>query len=77
MTNLRVRSQYSLLESIITIDEVMNIADKNVAICDKNMFGTIELYKLATKVGKTPIVCCEIKLHLGSVALFQSPLIGS
>ncbi len=75
--HLHVHSEYSLLDSTLTIDQLVKRAkDFNqnaVALTDHgNMFGAIEFYEKAKKEGIKPILGCEIYYTAGS--RFERPL---
>lgn len=64
MVNLHVHTKYSLLDSTIDIDaliEKMDMFGQNtIAITDHgNMYGTCEAYQKLTKAGKKCIIGCE------------------
>ncbi len=69
-----VKSNYSLLNSLLTIDDIINynIEKKNkVAIlCDNNMYGTMEFIKKCQEQGLKPIVGLEITIENYKVLLF-------
>ena len=48
MINLNVKSNYSLLSSCLTIDDIINYSKTNnddiCALCDNNMYGVMEFY---------------------------------
>lgn len=63
--HLHLHTQYSLLDGFCRIDELVEmISDmgmNSVAITDHgNMFGAIQFYKAAKKVGIKPIIGCEV-----------------
>ena len=69
-THLHVHSEYSMLESSITIDSLIETAVKfnmkAVALTDKYMMGgAIEFYNKALSAGIKPIIGCEICLFGG------------
>jgi len=78
--HLHAHSEYSLLDSTLTIDKLVQRAkDFNqpaVALTDHgNMFGAIEFYEKAKKAGVKPILGCEIYFTTGS--RFDRPLNSS
>lgn len=65
--HLHLHSQYSLLESSITFEQMVGQAVEqkmpSIAVTDNgNMFGAIEFYKEAEKKGVNPILGCEVYL---------------
>lgn len=66
-THLHVHTEYSLLDGMTTIDELIKKCKEDnmeaVAITDHgNIFGAIELYKKAKKAGLKPLIGCELYL---------------
>lgn len=63
---LWIKTDYSILSSLIKIDDLINTLSLNnieaVAICDDNLFGTMEFYNKCKKKGIKPIIGLEIKL---------------
>ena len=49
MVNLNVKSNYSLLSSMLRIDDIIKVAldnkSKAAFLCDNNMYGVMEFYK--------------------------------
>ncbi|MBN1932127.1 MAG: DNA polymerase III subunit alpha [Desulfobacterales bacterium] len=71
--HLHVHTQYSLLDGAIRIDALLKrVADfgmESVAITDHGtMFGVLELYEKAGKVGIKPIIGCECYVSPRSIA---------
>lgn len=71
-SHLHVHSEYSLMESTIGIEELVNAAVKNnmatIALTDKYvMSGAVEFYKLATEKNIKPIVGCVIGIVNNSI----------
>ena len=65
--HLHVHSEYSLVDGIIRIDELVehseNLGYHSVALTDlTNLFGLIEFYRSARKKGIKPIVGSEINV---------------
>ena len=63
--HLHVHTDYSLLDSLAGIDELLNAVKKQsacaCAVTDTaNMFGVIEFYEKAKKKGIKPIIGCEV-----------------
>ena len=73
-TPLKVTTDYSLLSSLIKVKDLINFCvTKNIkscAICDTNLFGSIEFYKLAKKNNIKPIIGLEIKVNSNQVYLY-------
>ncbi|MCL2493736.1 MAG: PHP domain-containing protein, partial [Clostridiales bacterium] len=64
-THLHVHSEYSLLDGLAGIKELVAAAAEmgmdSLAITDHgNMFGVIDFYKAAKEQGITPILGCEV-----------------
>jgi len=63
---LWIKTDYSILSSLIKIDDLINTLSENnieaAAICDDNLFGTMEFYNKCKKKGIKPIIGLEIKL---------------
>ena len=57
---INIKSNYSLLESMIKIDDLIDIALKNnikaLTIADKNMYGALEFYEACLKNNIKPII---------------------
>lgn len=79
-TPLYVKTNYSLLSSTITIDNLLLYLQEHhfssVAIVDHNMFGTMEFYKKCKKVGIKPIIGLEITLENDIVLLYAKDYQG-
>ena len=71
---LRVKTNYSLLTSLIKIDELINrckeLNIKELAICDDNMYGVMEFYKECKNNNIKPIIGLEIKIDNKCVCLY-------
>ncbi len=74
-TPLYIKTYYSLLSSLISIDKLIQYAKEHnfssLAITDNNMFGTMEFYKKCNKVGIKPIIGLEILLE-NDIILFYA-----
>jgi len=69
--HLHTHSQYSLLDGACHLDALVALAQEMkmpaLAVTDHgNMFGAVEFYQKATKVGLKPIIGCEIYVAGGS-----------
>lgn len=64
---LWVKSDYSILTSLIKIDDLINTLSLNnvgvAAICDDNLFGCMEFYNKCKKHGIKPIIGLEVHLE--------------
>lgn len=65
-TPLWIKTDYSILTSLIKIDDLINTLSMNdveaAAICDDNLFGAIEFYNKCKKNGIKPIIGLEVNL---------------
>lgn len=63
---IKVTTEYSLLESMIKIDELMSFCKENnisaCGICDNNLFGVIEFYEKCLKNNIKPLIGLELKV---------------
>jgi len=71
--HLHLHTEYSLLDGVIRIPDLMKrVAEQGmpaVAITDHgNMYGAVEFYQAAQKVGVKPIIGCEVYMASGSMA---------
>lgn len=65
--HLHVHSEYSLLESTLSIKSIIDLAAKEampaVALTDRNnLFGAVEFFSEAKKKGIQPIIGCELNV---------------
>lgn len=73
-TRLYVKTNYSLLSSLISIDklieECVNKKIKSIAICDDNMMGVMHFYKACKKNHIKPIIGLDIKYNQYHILLY-------
>jgi len=73
-TSLKVTTDYTLLKSLIKIKDLIDFCvSKNIlscGICDTNLFGSIEFYKLAKKNNIKPIIGLEINYNNDKIYLY-------
>ena len=73
-TPLYVKTDYSLLSSLVTIDSLMELCKKynlkSIAICDDDMTSTMVFYKECKKNGIKPVIGLEVKLDGLSILLY-------
>lgn len=82
--NIYVKSNYSLLSSLISIDDLISFALKNnlksLCLCDDNMLGVMEFYTKCLKNKIKPIIGLDIKVtdkdHTFSVVLLAKNYSG-
>ena len=64
---LKVTTDYTLLKSLIKVDDLINFLVKNniksCAICDENLYGVLHFYNSCIKNGIKPIIGMSIKLN--------------
>jgi DNA polymerase-3 subunit alpha len=66
--HLHLHTEYSLVDSVVRIDELMAAAKKNgmpaVAMTDQgNLFAMVKFYKAAQAAGILPIIGCDLLVH--------------
>jgi len=71
-THLHVHSQYSLLDGLPKIEELLDYVKKNdmdsVALTDHGvLYGAVEFYKKAKQAGIKPIIGCEVYMAYESM----------
>ncbi len=73
-TPLYVKTEYSLLSSLIKIDDLLSFCVKNgftsLGICDDQMFGVREFYLKCIQHQIKPIIGFEAKLEEGIILLY-------
>ena len=71
---LYVKTNYSILSSLITIDDYINYAKKHnitsLAITDNNMYGVMEFYKKCTSNNIKPVIGLEVELENSKILLY-------
>ncbi|MEG2230082.1 MAG: DNA polymerase III subunit alpha [Bacilli bacterium] len=74
-TPLYIKTNNSILSSIIKIDELINYAKtlglKSLTITDDSMYGTIDFYKACIKENIKPVIGLEIEYN-GKVVLYAA-----
>ena len=74
------KSNYTLLSSLLKIDDLIDYAEKNhlpsIAIADTNMFGTMEFIKKCEKKGIKPLIGLEINLDEFTIVLYAKDYVG-
>ena len=65
---LWVKTDYSILKSLIKIDDLINTLSSNnikcASICDDNLYGVMEFYTKCIKNDIKPIIGLEINIIL-------------
>ena len=74
------QTNYTLLSSLIKIEDLIDYSKNNnismISICDKNMFKTMDFYKLCKANNIKPIIGLNIILEDYEVVLFAKDYIG-
>lgn len=77
---LYIKTEYSLLESMITIDSLISFAKENnlksLTITDNNMYGAMEFYTKCVKNDIKPIIGLEIKIDNKLIVLYAKDSVG-
>ena len=64
-TSLGIKTEYSLLDSMIKVDDLISFAKENniktLSICDTNLCGVMEFYKACKKNNIKPIIGLDMK----------------
>lgn len=80
MIHLYVKSNYSLLSSMLKIDDIIeyNVNQKNkiATICDNNLYGAMEFYKKCTQKQIKPIIGLELSLDNIKILVYAKDYIG-
>ena len=65
-TPLKVTTDFSILKSLIKVKDLIDFCVQKkltaCAICDSNLFGVIEFFKLAKKNNIKPIIGLELNI---------------
>lgn len=73
-TPLYIKSNYSLLSSLVTIDKIIALCKSNnlksIALCDDDMTSTMVFYKACLKNDIKPVIGMDIKIDDLSVLLY-------
>ncbi|MBE6150902.1 MAG: DNA polymerase III subunit alpha [Firmicutes bacterium] len=79
-TPLYVKTNYSLLSSLVTIDNLISLCKKHnlksIAICDDDMTSTMVFYKECKKNNIKPVIGLDVKLDDLSVLLYAKDYEG-
>lgn len=71
---LNVKSNYSLLSSMLKLDDIIEYAlktnESTACICDNNMYGTMYFYKKCLENNLKPIIGLEIKTEEIHISLY-------
>lgn len=71
---LYVKSNYSLLNSLLTIDDIisynLNLNNKAAVLCDDNMYGVMEFIKKCQGNNLKPVIGLEVTLDNYKILLF-------
>ncbi len=79
-TSLYLKTNYSLLSSLVSIDALMDVCNKRkikaIAICDDNMMGVMHFYKECQKNNIKPIIGIDLKFNNGNILLYAKDYNG-
>ncbi|MBR4618892.1 MAG: DNA polymerase III subunit alpha [Bacilli bacterium] len=74
MINLNVKSNYSLLSSLLKIDDIINYSislnNDICVLCDNNMYGVMEFYKKCKEKNIKPVIGLEVNVENYKVYLY-------
>lgn len=80
MTPLNIKTEYSLLSSLIKIDDMIAFAKKHhiqaLTITDDNLFGVMEFYDACKSANIKPIIGLTIKIEEKPIILYARNNIG-
>jgi len=73
-TPLYVKTNYSLLSSLVTIEKLIELCKQNnlksIAICDDDMTSTMIFYKECKKNGIKPVIGLDVQIDDLSILLY-------
>ena len=79
-TNLYIKTNYSLLSSLVKIDKLIEEAKKrhikSLAICDDNMTSTMLFYKMCKKCDIKPIIGLDLNYSDSHILLYAKDYSG-
>ena len=71
---LYVKSYYSLLSSLLSIDDIINynlaMKKDNAIICDNNMYGVMEFIKKCESNNLKPVIGLEVTLNNYKILIY-------
>ncbi len=74
MTPIKIKTEYSLLKSLITIPKLMNFLHAHninaCGICDDELFGVMEFYEACLKNNIKPIIGLEITIDGHRICIY-------
>ena len=77
---LNIKSNYSLLDSLITIDDLINFAKNSklttLCLCDSSMFGVMEFYKKCIDNDIKPVIGLEIEIDDKKINIYAKDYNG-
>ena len=77
---LNIKSNYSLLDSLITIDDLINFAKTSklttLCLCDSSMFGVMEFYKKCIDNDIKPVIGLEIEIDDKKINIYAKDYNG-
>ena len=79
-TNLYIKTNYSLLSSLVNIDKLIDLAKKknlkSLAVCDDDMTSTLIFYKLCKKNNIKPIIGLDLVYKTSHILLYAKDYDG-
>ncbi|MDO4434811.1 MAG: DNA polymerase III subunit alpha [Cardiobacteriaceae bacterium] len=80
-THLHTHSEYSIIDSLLTIDDLVKFASEqgmhSLALTDRNnLFGAVKFYKAARSKGIKPILGCDLSIRDERGEVFQLVLLA-
>ena len=79
-TNLYIKTNYSLLSSLVKVDELIKCAKakgmNSLAICDDNMTSTMLFYKICIANNIKPIIGLDLTYNNGHILLYAKDYKG-